>query len=138
MFPKSGHIIDLIVTTVEPYYSDDVNRNNMHGRFAVISANPGSSTMLRFSFVDKANEQSITVPGFLFTLANLNMQADGGGAMVLTAFGIKGYHLSPKTLLKVEEDPRNDATTFSPTAHHVELNANLHPYALTEEASSHA
>jgi len=138
VFPKSGHVIDLIVTTVEPYFADDVQRNDMLGRFAVIAANPGSSTMLRFSFVDKATEQPITVPGFLFTLANFNMQQDGGGAMVLTAFGIHGYHLAATSSVKVEEDSRSNATTFSPTVHHSEMRAGLHPYALAEEASTHA
>lgn len=96
VFPDGGMNVDMLVTATSKYVGTPIGKNALHEDFMVINVNSGSSVTLSVSFLDRISGSPVPVevPAFLFTIAGLSHQAQGGGEMSVQLEGFTDIYTS--------------------------------------------
>lgn len=113
VFAESGMHVDMIVTATSSYVGTPVGKNALMADFMVINVNGGSSVKLRFSFVDRVTGDAVAVPAFLFTIAGMDMQDDGGGKQIVTLGSHTDVYTWPGGSKVIVDDRTHWNTTFT-------------------------
>lgn len=92
VFPEADVTVNLVISAIGSYKPKKSSRNGRKGKFGVINVKSGSEAGLRFSFVNAATGAAETVPGFLFSIYDLDTgNTDGTGVEYVEVSGYSSY-----------------------------------------------
>lgn len=114
VFPKSGTRVDLNVSVIGSYITEDPPKNGQYGDFGEINLAPGEKADLLFSFVSTDGRPMVLKHEWFFSVFDFDMQKDGGGKEAVAINGFLWYNLSNDTKVAVGQDAMN-RTTFTAT-----------------------
>jgi len=109
VFPSYGSTINLVISALTPYNPYNVSRNGVKDVFGVVNLATQDEVELFFSFVNAETGLEETVPGFLFSVYDLDISEKGAGEYVFVS-GYNGYKTTETTELYVE--PENEASGY--------------------------
>lgn len=124
VFRDGGEHIDMIVTATSKYVgTPGYGKNALVDDFLVINVNSGSSVDLQFTFVDRVTGMPVNVPPFLFTIAGLEHQQEGGSKQMVSTGSHKAMYLWPhRSRIVMEDSTGHNRTTFSSLAEDIMRN----------------
>lgn len=132
VFPASGEMIYLNITTESHYICDNSSKNGLHGEFSVVNVEAGSEVDLLFSFLTpKGKPFKLDYP-FFFTVYDFDQQIDGGGKEQVTVSGYESYVVSNTTSVVISTDKRK-RTVFTSSAYGNESDNPVDPVALSQK-----
>jgi len=132
VFPKADVAVNLVISVVGNYTPKDSARNGKKGKFGAINVKAGNEAGLKFSFVNAATGITQTVPGFLFTIYDLDCGgSDGTVYEYATVSGYSSYKTFETTDVLAEPTDASSGTFFGTVIGYGLDNAN-NPSELTD------
>jgi len=92
VFPEADVKVNLVISAVGSYKPKSSARNGRKGKFGVLNVKSGNEAGLRFVFVNAVTLAPETVPGFLFSIYDLDTgNTDGTGVEYVEVSGYSSY-----------------------------------------------
>jgi len=92
VFPEADVKVNLVIEVAGTYHPKNSARNGRKGTFGVLNVRSGYEASLRFYFVNAITGASETVPGFLFSIYDLDTgKTDGTGVEYVEVSGYSSY-----------------------------------------------
>lgn len=114
VFPSSGQTVHLRVHAVGEYYPGNAESNTVDGGFLNINVRTSSETTFSFAFVDNDGKPARVPFSFIFSVFDVDQQADGGAEETLQVTNADWFVTSERSLLNADTDV--DPPVFHSTA----------------------
>jgi len=103
VFPKADVNVNLVISVVGSYLPKNSDRNGRKGKFGVLNVKSGYEAGLRFEFINAGTGAPETVPGFIFSIYDLDTgNTDGTGVEYVQVSGYNSYKTYEKTHILAE------------------------------------
>lgn len=103
VFPKGEVEVDLVISVVGNYKVNNAARNGRKGKFGVLNVKSGNEAGLKFEFMNSVTGAPETVPGFLFSIYDLDTGSiEGTGIEYVEVSGYNSYKTFEKTDILAE------------------------------------
>lgn len=126
VFPASGEMVLLNITTRGPYEASKPSKNGEEGAFGVVNIRTGTKVDLDFAFIDIHGQPVELNHAYWITIYDFDQQKDGGGKEKVTVGGYEKYKLSSDPAILVRQEP-GGGTSFIATEYGNESDNPLNP-----------
>jgi len=117
VFPDAEVKVNLVISVVGSYTPKNTARNGRKGKFGVLNVKSGNEAGLRFEFINALTGAPEAVPGFLFSIYDLDTgTTDGTGVEYVEVSGYNSYKTFEMTDVLAEPTDASSGVFYGTTS----------------------